>query len=346
MTRILINGRFLFQKQTGVNRFAYELSKSLVSLRDDILFICPHGDIQKEYDVRNFNIVRFGYGKSHIWEQLYLPLFCLRYTNSTLLNFTGIGPICVSNKIITIHDLAFLVEPSWYSKSYATIYKWLSPISAKTSRYILTVSEFSKSEIIKYLAVNEDKIHVIYNAVSDSFIPSIDKKRNDYILAVSTLDPRKNFNRLVEAYDLWHENAMVKLCVVGGQNSIYSDIKCKESSMVDWLGRVDDGQLISLYQNALCFIYPSLYEGFGLPPLEAMACGTPVIVSDIPPHHEVCGEAAIYVNPHDTNSIREALKQIMNKNKRDDMSQRGLLQTQKFSWGKSAERLMDIIASI
>lgn len=344
---IYINGRFLLQHQTGVNRFAYELTKAIISNGVPVTIVCPNGEICNDYDVTAFNIKRFGFGASHFWEQLILPFFFLMNAG-VLVSFTGLGPVLLRRKIITIHDLAFYKNPSWYSKLYVLFYKLMTPLCAKTSKCILTVSEFSKKEIHTNLKVALDKVFVLYNAVSDKFKTSDHRFVYErYILAVSTMDPRKNFKRLVDAFMQWDGDAQVKLYLVGGKNPIFASGDIVENESIKWLGRVSDEELVRLYQNAECFVYPSLYEGFGIPPLEAMASGVPVIVSDIPPLREVCGDAALYVNPIDIASISSAFTQINNDvDLKKELIQRGKERCGYFSWANSAAKFIDIIKMI
>lgn len=354
---IYINGRFLLQEQTGVNRFAYELCLALAVRGRDFVLLCPHGEIKECYDVSLFSVRRCGAGQSHIWEQLFLPFsfHCLRGRN-ILINFTGIGPILVRNKIMTIHDLAFIVNPKWYSSSYTLLYKMLTPISAITSKKILTVSEFSKSEIMRLLSVSEDKIAIVYNAVSSVFHRNTDEKikspvHDKYILAVSSIDPRKNFITLLKAFTLM-DDPNVKLYIVGGQASIYSTsidelFSPVSNDRIKWMGRVSDAKLKEYYSNAVCFVYPSLYEGFGIPPLEAMSCGTPTIVSDIPPIREVCRDAALYVNPLDERDVAEKMTLLVSDTAlQEKLRCAGYERCKSFDWGKSADVLFDVLKSI
>ena len=265
-----------------------------------------------------------------------------------LVNLTSLGPLFVWRKVMTIHDLAFMVNPKWYSRSYLLLYKFMTPLCAKTSLHIITVSNFSKNEIINRLFINRKKISVIYNAVSNFFLDNstdthglIEEK---YILAVSSIDPRKNFSILLKAFDRI-KDANVKLYIIGGQNSIYSTTIAELSRVcvserIKWLGRVSDTELKIFYSNALCFVYPSLYEGFGIPPLEAMASGTPTIVSNIPPLKEVCADASLYVNPKDEFDIADKINLLVsNPTLRRHLIMKGFERCQYFNWHRSAESL-------
>lgn len=347
---IYVNGRFLLQNQTGVNRFAYEICRAWTAMGIHFTLCCPPGDIKECYDTSDFNIIVCGWGKSHIWEQFFLPYWFARIKGKKLLIcFTGLAPILARNKIMTIHDLAFMVNPSWYSKSYLFLYRILTPICAATSLKILTVSESSKKEIMQRLSIKEDKIKVVYNAVASFFYNSendIIKTNEKYILAVSSIDPRKNFTRLLKSL-AYVENENIKLYVVGGQNTIYSTSVKKLnknilSERVKWLGRVSDKELKQYYINATCFVYPSLYEGFGIPPLEAMACGTPTIVSAIPSIEEVCKDASLYINPYDEKDIADKINILLrNEDLQRSLVGKGYKRYVKFNWRKSASLLAE-----
>ena len=275
-----------------------------------------------------------------------------------LVCFTGLGPLLVRKKIMTIHDLAFMANPDWYSRPYRTWYRMMTPLCASTSMKILTVSEFSKSEIMRRLSMDDEKIRVIYNAVSSRFHASESSRRNagevtgeKYILAVSSIDPRKNFSMLLKAFSLI-EDKNIKLYIVGGQAHIYStSIKelCDNipTDRIKWLGRITDSELKEYYMNACCFIYPSLYEGFGIPPLEAMACGTPTIVSDIPPLREVCSNASLYICPLDTEDIaRKIMLLVSDIELRERLRIAGYNQYKRFTWKNSANAVYDLLCSL
>lgn len=345
---IYINGRFLMQQQTGVNRYAYEICRSLMNLNKQFIIICPQGTIYDCYDISTFKIDRWGMGNSHLWEQCVLPFYFFgKKGKYILINFTGIGPISIHNKIITIHDLAFLINPHWYSWSYTLLYRLLTPLSIKTSKKILTVSHFSKEEIFRLMKTRKDKIEVVYNAVPSFFNSykeenhhQLDLKGGKYILAVSSIDPRKNFDKLLSAFCLM-ESCDINLYIVGSENRIYmADSilpKVNMNSRIRWLGRITDEELLYYYKNAICFVSSSLYEGFGIPAIEAMEMECPVIVSDIPVFHEIYGEAAIYVDPLDENEIAEKMDRLcVDKSLREQLISKGLKQITLYDWRESA----------
>ena len=352
---LYINGRFLTQPMTGVERYAYNICKAMAALHQSFTIVCPKAPIHQDYDVNKLTIVHYGIGNSHFWEQCVLPFFFIGKKKYLVVSFTGLGSLLIRHKMMTIHDLAFLKNPSWYSRAYYWYYRLMTPLAVKTSQHILTVSEFSKSEILRfYPFLKGEKISVVYNAIDRQLFRSLNSEpvkgslqppgSERFVLCVSSIDPRKNFARLIEACQGLTD---AKLYIVGKNNRVFSQQKELDttSEHIRFLGRVSDDELVRLYNQAACFVFPSLYEGFGLPPLEAMACGCPVLVSDIPVEREVCGDAAQYFNPLEPNDILHTIKQYLNSADviRENMRQKGYENIMRFSWEKSAEVLMKII---
>ncbi len=341
---IYINGRFLTQKITGVNRLAYELCNALYLNKVEFTIIAPK-HILSDYNISNFRIILWGIGSSHFWEQFCLPTFFLFKKKYLLFNFSGLGPILIKNQFITIHDMSILRHPEWFSKKYSYYYKIFYPIIVRRALQILTISEFSRKEIVDCLNIEKNKISVIYCGVSNKFT---NKEHNvcnsldyEYVLAVSSIDPRKNFSRLLSAVNLLNSNT--KLVIIGNKNKVFQNVGLNLSKRVVFLGHVSDEKLHKYYSNAKLFIFPSVYEGFGLPPLEAMAMGCPTIVSDIEVFHEVFGDATRYFNPYDINDIANCIHSVLNSDSiRTDLINQGYKKAQKFNWEESAHTLMGI----
>lgn len=345
--RVLVNGRFLTQQLTGVHRYALEICDALYALGVDLLVLVPnkpltHNDI-------SFPIERVGRFDSHLWEQMELPLYVKRHYNGQLLvNFAGLSSALYNNCVTTIHDLSFLENPKWFSLPYRLWYRWMTPITARRARRIITVSQFSRGEIVKHLGVSEEKVLVAYNAVTERLHQPKTKATERFVLTVSSLDPRKNLSRLVEAFKSLHLTDC-KLMVVGAGNKVFGAVDGLETSdaQVELLGYLNDEQIVEYYSNALAFVYPSLYEGFGIPVLEAMHFGTPVIAADIPPLHEVCQDAAVYCNPYDTQSIAAEIKHLLNDDAlREKLSAKGLERQRQFSWLRSGELIKTMLESL
>lgn len=349
---IYVNARFLTQNITGAQRCAIEISRALKRLQPDINFLAPGNIIHKELSGL-FEVKRVGKLSGHFWEQVELPDYLKKQGKPLLLNLVNTAPLNYKNKAVTIHDLSFLRHPEWFSKSFYLLYSFLIPKIIRNSRYVITVSEFSKREIIELLKIPQDKIKVIYNAVSEEFNDpkiigdAIGNKHGDYILAVSSLDPRKNFKNLILAFNSLNIPGL-KLVVVGRENKrIFNDKeigKAANSANVEFTGYISDSQLAGLYRNAKLFVYPSLYEGFGLPPLEAMSCACPVIVSKLASLPEVCKEGAYYIDPFKIESIAEGIKKVLNDQAlREDLMRKGRERIKLFSWANSAKKLIEVL---
>jgi glycosyltransferase involved in cell wall biosynthesis len=343
---LYINGRFLTQPLTGVNRFSYEITKALYKCGCDFVLVCPKQKIREEYDVTGFKIIHYGFGRSHVCELFSLPFFFLRKSQDILVSFSGLGPVAVRNKITTIHDVAHLENPRWYSLAYRMFYRLMEPLVIYTCKKVITVSEFSKSEIIKhYPRIKPDDIEVIYNACNEQwgYEEEADPVVSDYFLCVSSIDPRKNFPILLSAFK---ELPEVNLKIVGGMNAVFNKLELEVPKNAEFLGRVSDDELASLYRNAKAFIYPSLYEGFGLPPIEAAHFGCPVVLSDIPVLKEVCRDSAIYFNPYSPESIIEAVKKVnsFTDQQRDEMIAKAKNNIKRFTWDTSAKKLLKLLS--
>lgn len=358
---VYINGRFLTQNITGVQRFAYEIAQKLIEYRKDLIFIIPAGStINPSYNIRNWNIVNMGRLKDHAWEQIELPKFLKKRGSPLLVNFCSTAPLRYKNQVVTIHDLAFK-HGNWHSFFFRAFYNFLLPRIAKVSKHVITVSEFSKNDIISSYKIDHNKISVVYGAVfkedsankpSEDFIAKLESQldEKDFILSVGSIDPRKNIKNTIKAFLEIKDQHKLKLMFIGGYNRSFNkdhelDILIESNkSEVKFFGYVTDDELRILYSKAKFFIYPSLFEGFGLPPLEAMYYGRPVIVSNVTSLPEVCGDAALYCDPKSIKSIKSQMEiLIADPNLANDMIIKGHAQVKKFSFQKSAIKMSEII---
>lgn len=345
MSNIYINARFLSQRTTGVQRFAIELSLRLRKLNPEIVFLCP-GNILSSHKklAEELKVEVIGRGSGHIWEQVDLPLFLRNVGNSLLINFCNTAPLFYSNSVVTVHDLAFLENPKWFSKSFYYYYKNLVPRIVKNARHVITVSNFSKEEILNKIHIASNKISVIYNAV-DITLPFEQKNRQGrFALFVGSMDPRKNMQRLLNAVKYLPND--VTLVVVGGAaKSFATESEQDISDRIRFVGYVTDERLFELYSNADAFVYPSLYEGFGIPPLEAQSFGLPILVSDIPVFQEIFGDSALYCDPNSVESIGQGLLNILNlsPDTKDLLVKKGFLNVGRYSWDRSAFELINTL---
>lgn len=264
-------------------------------------------------------------------------------------------------KVVTFHDLSF--EDFKYSFNFKTRFwhKILRPKKeAVEANAIISVSQFTKGQLIDHYDINPDKIHVVYESASDTLNPlSIPKSfeiiqrkyhlPERYFLALSTLEPRKNISGIINAYISWQEetNSNVALVVAGKRYpEIFSDLVIKDHPSIITPGFIEEEDKAFLYQHALAFLYPSYYEGFGLPILEAMKCGTPVITSDSTAMPEVAGDAAYLVNPNEISEIKRGMhKMYRDEIYRKHLIQKGLNHVKSFSWEKAAKKTLDLFVS-
>lgn len=346
---IYINARFLTQNITGVQRFALEICKSLSKDRHDIVLLVPNiNSIIDKFSLNEFNIKEIKGASGHFWEQFTLPTYLRSLGSPLLINLCNTAPIFYKNKISIIHDVTFLRYPESYSLKFRIFYKILVPTVIKSSKKVLTVSNFSKDDISKEYNLDKNKIDVIYNAVSDIFYPSVKKKsEKTYALAVSSPNKHKNFPNLIDAF--LKSNVNLDLKIIGSLSNAFNNQTSliNNDPRIKFLGRVGDQELVELYQNAKFFIFPSLYEGFGIPPLEAQACGCPVISSNAASLPEVLEESAFYFEPNDVNAIKSAIELVnLDTVLMEKLVTDGYKNIKRFSWDKSAQKLNEIIDQV
>lgn len=352
--KLYVNARFLTQKMTGVQRFALEISLMLQKeMGDQIVFLVPNNSRVDETIRQKFPLTIVGKHKGYLWEQIELPRYLQKKNNPLLINLCNAAPIFYRNKFCTIHDVAYLKFPKSYSKSFLAIYKFMVPRLIRSSRHIFTVSNFSKQEITSNYPkdVRGINISVVYNAVDNKFkyTPESNLKQRPYLLAVSSVNERKNLHRVLEAFIRLENMAKdTELYIIGDLKSgSFKTLKFDKylaNPKIRFLGRIDDQELIKYYSNAIGFIYPSLYEGFGIPPLEAQSCGCPVIVSNVTSLPEVCEDSALYCDPYSVESIKIAVvKLLSDETLRADLVQKGYQNVNRFSWQSSAAKVLEAI---
>jgi glycosyltransferase involved in cell wall biosynthesis len=238
--------------------------------------------------------------------------------------------------VVTFHDLAVLRHPETFNRWTREYSRRVLPRVAEAATRLIAVSEFTKRELLEVLDVTEEKVRVIPNAVGEPFTAEGEAAEGDYVLAVSTLEPRKNLQRLVEGHERARLNGL-PLLVAGAAG--WGDVRV-DGSGVRWLGEVGDEELARLYRGARCVAYVSLYEGFGLPVLEAMACGTPVVAARTGALEEVSGDAAVLVDPLDPDAIAAGLNEALDR--REDLRERGLERARAFDWHDVARETVTV----
>jgi glycosyltransferase involved in cell wall biosynthesis len=290
--------------------------------------------------------------KGHIWEQFYLPT---QLKNRLLWSPGNTGPLGVSRQVVTVHDTSALDHPEWFERKFAIWYSALLPRLIRKVRAIITVSQFSKERILEFTRVPSERVHVVHNGVDQRFHPidstTVKKVTADlgltspYVLFVGSLEPRKNLKILL---DVWRQDSFAgtTLAVVGTTGHLFQQFQLDSMPPgVRFLGRVEDDLLPALYSGAAAFVYGSIYEGFGLPPLEGLACGCPVVVSDIPPHREVCGQAAVYFDPYDRADLSHKLHEVLRLSEveRGSVANQAIQRASLYPWDTAAAKTWQIL---
>ncbi|KAA8783363.1 glycosyltransferase family 4 protein [Paenibacillus amylolyticus] len=358
MNTIYINARFLTQTVTGVQRYAIELVKEIDNLIDagevdgtkvEFCLLSP-ANVVTHLELKHIRHRIVGRLKGHVWEQLELPLYAKK---GLLINLCNTGPAFKRNQVVTIHDASVFSYPKAFSFAFRSWYQFLTVRLGKISKKVITVSNFSKGELIQHCKIAAQKVSVTHLGIDhihhrQAAQGTLEKYgiKSPYVLAVSTMNPYKNFKLILDILpEVKAQNLSV--VIVGSKNSkVFSNHAVNDSEGVNWVGYVTDEELKALYEHATGFIFPSLYEGFGLPPLEAMALGCPVIVSSRGSIPEVCGEAGLYFDPHHPQEAASRLVEMMSD---PELGQRMSIQGKEhsafFSWNKCAKDTVSIIMS-
>lgn len=343
---IYVNARFLTQPITGVQRYSLEISLQLKALLPGIRFVAPHNILHLDM-AQALGVELVGTRTGHAWEQLDLPRFLRKQGKPLLINLANTAPLLYRRKISTLHDVAFERFPGNFSWKFRLAYQIATPWTLRTSLKVFTVSEFSKTEICAIYKTPASKVVVIPNAVSGSFRPTGITPEEPYLLAVSSLNQQKNFHGLVDAYTRLAQNTH-KLYIVGSLNKNFADPglvrKIESDPRIKLLGRVTDEQLVDLYSGAAAFVYPSFYEGFGLPVLEAQACDCPVLASTAASLPEVCQDSALYCDPNDIDDIGAKMAQLIDSPElARSLTEKGRFNITRYSWKASAQNLLEAL---
>lgn len=358
---LAVNARFLTRSATGVDRVAIELVTALAR-RGDVRTItlihpkaktlhCEWISVLPKIVADKLHLYPAGCLQGHVWEQLVLP-FIKRGT--WLLSLCSTGPVFRSKQIVMIHDAQVWDCPESYSAAFRIGYRILLPILARTARKTLTVSQFSAKRLEALRIVPYGKAHVVLNGAEH--IQRVDAdhtvlERNGlrpkkYILALGSQAPHKNLGMLVKAAQRRRENCFPLVIAGGPGKGVFAKSGLSPNECTKLIGRVSDAELRALYEGASALAFPSLTEGFGLPPLEAMLCGCPVIATTGGAVPEVCGDAAIFANPSDENDWTDALTLITNSSRqREDLIARARNHASTFTWDKAANGLREIMCA-
>lgn len=349
MKTLFINGRFLTQPLTGVQRYAHEVIRAFDQLMDDgtidlhayqiVVLVPPDTDHFPQY--KHVQVRKIGRLKGNLWEQISLARYAF---GKMLFNPCNTGPVLGGmNQSITIHDASVYAVPEAYSWTFRLKYHVIYKVFGVIARHIFTVSEFSRKEINKYCGISTDKIqvvpgsgdHILRFDRDNSIFDKFGFGAKPYLLAVSNNSPHKNFKNLLFALQLLEDVDFDVIIAGGNFDKVFSSQDYQDPPFVKRVGYVTDEQLRSLYEKAVAFVYPSLYEGFGLPPLEAMECGCPVILSNAASLPEVGGESARYFDPHNIEEMSANITGITNLRQKTNYQKAAM----SFRWDKTARSL-------
>ncbi|MFI5246526.1 MAG: glycosyltransferase family 4 protein [Gemmatimonadales bacterium] len=350
----------------GIGTYIRNLLRQLARLDHDTEFVvlCRPADRETLSSLgENFRLVPETAANYSIAEQFKIPL-ALQREAVTLFHAPHyvLPPLVPCRSVVTIHDCIHLMFPQYLPNRLALAYARASiNLAARRAVRVLTVSESSKRDILRFVDIEPQKIDVIYNAYDERF--AIEPREEDvlrvreryqlqdpFVLYAGNVKPHKNLERLIEAFHLVRARGLdqVKLVLIGDDISKYAALRRavhqhQLHKYVRFLGYLPEETLAALYRLASVFVFPSLYEGFGLPPLEAMASGTPVVTSNVSSLPEVAGDAAVLVDPYDPTAIADGIESVLtNENLRRELRVKGLARAKQFSWEDSVRRVREI----
>lgn len=369
MTRIGVNVRLLIRNRIdGIARFSYESLKRMVMAHPEVEFVFFFDRSYASEFIFGSNVIPVVVPPqtrrpwlNTIWTRYTLPMALKKYPVDLFLSMDGMLPLSAEMPCLpVIHDLNFEHYPEWLPATAARHYRHTYPQYAQKARRIATVSEYSRNDIARTYGIPPDRIDVVYNGVSGNFHRASETEvaltrkeltgGQPYFLFVGSVHPRKNLINTLKAYEHYRLNdgESYPLLIVGekyfgnsGLDQLYQSMAYRND--IHFTGAVDDAKLIRIYGAAHTFIYPTLFEGFGIPALEAMQSQIPVIASNTTALPEVCGEAALYVNPLSVEAIAAAMREADHVKIREKLINLGIRQAAGFTWDRTAHLLWNSI---
>jgi glycosyltransferase involved in cell wall biosynthesis len=364
--RFALDGVPLSQTPTGVGHYTFELARALAALApaDEFELVSPYPPVPLESGIpANLHFVQPSANglTRRAWWSLGLPLYCSR-TELALFHGTNFDLPAWARcpTVLTIHDLSLLLYPETHEKRLVRRARVKLPLMARKATAIITPSKAVKAEVSQHLGIDSDKVFAIPEAARAAFYPAARSESDpvrqrlgvadEFILFVGTVEPRKNLLSLARAFaELLRGTSLRPQLVIAGKEGWLSDelmTYLRESQITDrvlFTGHLSDDDLRALYSACCVFVYPSLYEGFGLPLLEAMACGAPVVTSNIPSISETVGDVARLISPTDIHDLTRAIKSLLeDTNERAHRSAAGIEHARKFSWAQTAAATLEV----
>jgi glycosyltransferase involved in cell wall biosynthesis len=371
MMRILVDASEAYKNNTGIGRFARNICENLEQLQSDEIEICF---APKDYAVKKAGLARrtlfmlaFNFLKKIFWKNVSLVFLVVFRKCDILLVLDPVVPMIRPRPcVITVHDLIFMRKFAAKEPPISKYWRKMVPISINFASGIIAVSNYTKNDIINSFGTKQEKIKVIYESADSRFQKTTDQNvirrvikkyslPDKFILFVGSIEPRRNIKTLIQSFYLLRTRIDfdIKLIIVGKKGDYFKQISQYIDDMsiksdIIFLDYVPDEDIPVLYSLALIYVYPTLSEGFGLTPLEAMACGCPVITTNITSIPEVVGDASILIdNPLNLEGLFDAMNQlIFDKSLRQDMIEKGYNNVKNFSWQKAAEELLEAVKAI
>lgn len=353
---VYLNGRFLKQTLSGVQRFATEISAGLVRQGVISEIVVPPsgrgGGDEGTSRFGNIRIRKFGFGRGHLWEQTMLPWAT---SGGLLVNLGNTAPLLARQQIVVIHDCGWASVPEAYSERFRATYRVMQAGLVARGVRVVTVSEFARGEIMHHLGARAEQVSVIPEGgdhvravpADATVLAENDLLPGRYVLVVGNLVAHKNLRVLAKLGEALAARGLVLAIVGARRDGIFQQQGGEDMPRVArYLGRVSDGALRALYEHAACFVFPSRYEGFGLPAVEAMACACPVVASDIPVLREVCGEAALFADPFSQDAfVRQVMRVLDEDGLAGRLREAGAARLLRYNWAQASAAMAGIIAA-
>ncbi|MFO7261833.1 MAG: glycosyltransferase family 1 protein [bacterium] len=369
--KVGVNGRFYGAELSGVQRFARETAARLFSRVDDVVLFLPADVAPPEGLEERVRVVR-GRLRGRVWEHVELPWRARAERCDVVLNLANVGPVFGGPHVVVIHDVLAVTNPEWFSRKFATWYRFVQARSARRAARVATVSDWARGELVRVFGLDPERVGIALQGIEPFDRPAsaeairLARRRwalpDTYLLTVAGGDPRKNLRFLLEVLARWRgmRGVAPPLIVVGGERQAvhgsvsgrdaaaggYGEAEIRAAGDVRFLGRVSDEDLRALYTAATVFCFPSLAEGFGRPPLEAMACGTPAVVAPYGPAREVVEGAALIVDLQPTRWVEAIERLIESPEERRALAEAGRRHALRFRWDATADAVLALCREV